>query len=97
MDSSELTLTGLSQDGDPSLDVTQVKRVLESRHRVTSLLSNDLHHSQPLGVTSHEVKERKLVEALGLLVARLDDLDSSQLDLQNPVKRRRSLPGGYRT
>jgi hypothetical protein len=67
-------LTGLSQDSNPSLDITEIQRVLESRHCLSSLLSDDLHHSQLLGVSSDEVKERELVERLCFLVASLDDL-----------------------
>ena len=68
------TLTGLSQDSNSGLDITEVERVLESRHRIASLLGNNLHHSELLSVASDEVEERELVKALGLLVTRLDNL-----------------------
>lgn len=67
-------MTSLSQDSNPSLDVTEVERVLESRHRIASLLGNDLHHGELLSVASDEVEERELVKTLCLLVARLDNL-----------------------
>ena len=76
----EPTLTGLSQDSNSGLDITEVERVLESRHRIAPFLSNDLHHGELLSVSSDEVEERELVEALCLLVTRLDNLDSSALD-----------------
>jgi hypothetical protein len=52
-----LTLTGLSKNCNPSLDITEVQRVLKPRHSVSSLLSNDLHHGELLRVASDEVEE----------------------------------------
>lgn len=70
----ELTHASLFQDGDSAFHVSKVERVLETRHLVSSLDRDTVHHAQFLLVTSDKVKEGQLVKVLGLLVGQLDDL-----------------------
>lgn len=88
-------MTGLSKDSDPRLDVAEVQGVLESRHRVASLLSDDLHHGKLLRVASNKVEERQLVKVLGLLVARLHNLTDQLIAFAK--QSRSNLPGGFPT
>jgi hypothetical protein len=69
-----LTLRSLPQHGDPALDIPEVQRVLEPRHLISTLGSNDLHHAQSLSIPSNEIQERQLVKVLCLLIRSLHNL-----------------------
>ena len=47
---------------------------MESRHLVSSLSGDGLHHPETILVSGGEVEEGESVEVLGLLVSDLDDL-----------------------
>jgi len=69
-----LTHSSLLENRNSTLDVAEIKRVLESRHLVSSLDGDALHHAQFLSVTGDQVKERQLVKVLGPLVSQFYDL-----------------------
>lgn len=93
-----LTHSSLFQDRDAALDITEIERVLETRHLVASLDGNPVHHAQLLLVTGNEVEEGELVEILGLLIGQFDNLwqpSDSVCARAISLQPRLDIPGDY--
>lgn len=69
-----LTQANVAEDGDASLDVAEVERIVEARHGVAAHLCDLGHLAELLGVAGNEVEEGEPVKVLCALVRDFDDL-----------------------
>jgi hypothetical protein len=68
------THSDIPQYCNPALNVTRVQRIVETRHGVSTHVSDFLHLRKLVGGTSDKIEERQALEILRLLQCFFDDL-----------------------